>query len=132
MPQRRSNIGCSTYFTETIYMLTAFSKLCPEDDFFSESPRWNQVTKQETVVEGYPDVRKTDALRRVYVVHANNSECFHLRILLHVVKRPTSFISLRTFQGTIYEIFQGFCKAMDLLEDNTHWENTLFEGLLCC
>ena len=52
---------------------------------------WNQVTKQETVV-GYPDLRKTDALGRVNVVHANSSECFNLRILLHVVKGPTSFI----------------------------------------
>ena len=77
-----------------------------------ESPRWNQVTKQEMVVEGYPDVRKKDALGRVYVVHRINSECFHLRILPHVVKGPTSFISLRTFQGITYEKFQGFCKAM--------------------
>ena len=97
-----------------------------------ESPRWNKVTKQETVVEGYPDMRKTDALGRVYVVHPNNSECFHLRVILHVVKGPTSFISLRTFQGITYERFQGFCKAMYLLEDDTHWESTLYEGVLCC
>ena len=87
--------------------MTAFFKLCSEDDFartlvYDEVPggtTWNQVTKQETVVEGYPDVRKTVALGTVYVVHANNSDCFHLRILLHVIKGPTSFISLRTFQG---------------------------------
>ena len=112
-------------------MLTAFFKLCSEDDFartltYDKVPgyqTWNQVTKkfqlrkQGTLVEGYPDVRKTDALGRVYVVHSNNSECFHSRILLHIVKGPTSFISLRTFH---YEIFQGFCKAMDLLEDDAH------------
>ena len=95
-----------------------------------ESPRWYQAIKQEMVVEGYPDVRKTGALGRVYVVHTN-SECFHLRILLHVVKGPT-FISLRTFQGITYEKFQGFCKAMDLLEDDSHWESTLYESVLCC
>ena len=74
-------------------------------------------------------MRKTDALGRVYVVHANNSECIHLRILLHVVKGPTYFISLRTFHGITYEIFQGFCKAMNLLEDDTHWESTLSEAV---
>jgi hypothetical protein len=58
---------------------------------------WDQVTKQKTVIEGYPDVREKDALGRGYVVHANKSECFHLRILQHVVKGPTSFISLRSF-----------------------------------
>ena len=77
------------------------------------------------------NVRKTDALVRVCVIHPNNSECFHLRILAHVVKGPTYFISLRTFQGITQEIFQGFCKAMYLLEDDTHWESALSEGVLC-
>ena len=94
-------------------MLTVFFKLCSEDDFaqtltYAKAPgetTWNQVTKQGTVV-CYPDVRKTVALGRVYVVHANNSECLHLRILLHVVKGPSNFISLRTFQGITYELFQ--------------------------
>ena len=80
-------------------MLTAFFKLCSEDDFprtlaYDKVPggtTWNQVSKQETVFEGYPDVRKTDALGRVYIVHPNKSERFHLRILLHVVKRPYFF-----------------------------------------
>ena len=65
-------------------------------------------------------MRKTEALGRVFVVHANNSECFYLRIQLHVIKGPNSFIRLRTFQGITYEIFQGFRKAMYLLEDDTH------------
>ena len=55
-----------------------------------------------------------------------------MRILLHVLKGPTSFISLRTFQGITCEIFQGFCKAMYLLEDDTQWEITLSEAVLCC
>ena len=77
------------------------------------------------------NVRKRDALDRICVVHPYNSECFPLRILLHVVKGPTSFISLRTFQGKTQEKFQGFCKAMYLLEDDTHRESTLSEGGLC-
>ena len=51
-------------------MLTEFFKLNSEHDFartlaYDKVPggtTLNQVTKQETVVEGYPDVRKTDAL----------------------------------------------------------------------
>ena len=120
MPWRRSNIGCSTYFTENnIHVDSIFQimfRFCPK---VPGCTMWNQVTKQETIVEGYHDVRKTDTLGRVYLVHAN-SEYFHLRILCHVVKGPTSFISLRTFQGITYETFQGVCKAMGLLEDNTY------------
>ena len=48
-------------------MLTAFFKLYSEDDFartliYDKVPggtTWNQVTKQETVVEGYPDVKNS-------------------------------------------------------------------------
>ena len=47
-------------------MLTAFFKLFSEDDFartlaydkVPDGTTWNQVTKQETAVEGYPDVEK--------------------------------------------------------------------------
>ena len=47
-------------------MLTEFFKLCSEYDFartlaYDKVPggtTWNEVTKQETVVEGYPDVEK--------------------------------------------------------------------------
>ena len=92
--------------------------ILPAYDKVPGGTTWNQVTKQGTIIEGYPDVRKTDALGRVYILHSNSNECFHLRMLLHVVKGPTSLISLRTFQGITYEIFQGFCKAMYLLEDD--------------
>ncbi|XP_045456269.1 uncharacterized protein LOC123666107 [Melitaea cinxia] len=126
--------------------LTAFFKLCAEDDFaktltYDKVPAyytWNQNTKkfqrrkQGAVVLGYPGVRKTDALGRVYVVHPNNAECFHLRLLLHVIKGPTSFRSLRTFEGVTYDTFQGACKAMGLLEDDSHWESTLSEAAICC
>ena len=40
-------------------------------------------------------------------------------MLLHLVKGPT-FINLHTFQGITYETFQGVCKAMGPLEDDTH------------
>ena len=85
----------------------AFFKLCSEDDFARTladdkvpgGTTWNQVTKQETVVELE---KKKDALGIVCVVYANKSKCFHL--LLQVVKGPTYFISLRTFQGNIPRI----------------------------
>ena len=113
-------------------MLTAFFKLCSEDYFsqtlvYDKVPGGTKLLKKKRQLKVIMTLRKTVALGRVYVVHPNNSNCFHLRILLHVVKGPTSFISLRTFQG----IFQGFCKAMYLLEDDTYWESTLSELVLC-
>lgn len=126
--------------------LTAFFKLCAEDEFaktltydkFSSYYTWNQVgkkfnrRKQGTVVQGHPGVKKTDALGRVYTIHPNNTGCFHLRMLLHIVKGPTSFQNLRTVQNVIYDTFQGACKALGLLDDESHWENTLSEVSICC
>ncbi|GBP39032.1 ATP-dependent DNA helicase pif1 [Eumeta japonica] len=74
---------------------------------------------------------KTDALGRVYTIHPNNSECFYLRMLLHIVKGPTTFARLRTVQGVVYNTYQAACKTMGLLEDDSHWENTLSEAAVC-
>ncbi|KAE9540849.1 hypothetical protein AGLY_004094 [Aphis glycines] len=126
--------------------LTAFFKLCAKDEFaktitYDKVPNyytWNQSIKnfqrrkRGTPVENHPGVKKTDTLGRVYVVHPNNSECFYLRMLLHVIKGPISFASLRTVQGVTYDTFQEACKAMGLLEDDLQWENTLSEATVCC
>jgi hypothetical protein len=53
-------------------------------------------------------------------------------MLLRILKGPTSSISLRTFQGITYETFQRICKAMGLLEDDTHSESMLSEAALYC
>ncbi|GBP03678.1 hypothetical protein EVAR_2424_1 [Eumeta japonica] len=125
--------------------LTALFKLCAQDDFAKTlkygrvpSDTWNQSSKtdetngrkQGTAVDGFPGVKKTDALGRVYVIHPNNSECFRLRMLLHVVKGPTSFAHLRTVQGIIYNTYKTACKEMGLLEDDSHWKNTLSEAAI--
>ncbi|XP_044741959.1 uncharacterized protein LOC123302929 [Chrysoperla carnea] len=52
-------------------------------------------------------------------------------MLLHIVKGPTSFAHLRTVQGVVYNTYQAACKAMGLLEDDSHWENTLSEAAVC-
>lgn len=52
-------------------------------------------------------------------------------MLLHIIKGPTSFEHLRTVQGVVYNTYQAACKAMGLLEDDSHWENTLSEAAVC-
>ncbi|XP_017468423.1 PREDICTED: uncharacterized protein LOC108360582 isoform X2 [Rhagoletis zephyria] len=124
--------------------LTAFFKLCADDEFsktitYDKVPAyytWNgsakkfQRKKIGTPVQGYENLKKSDALGRVYVVHPNNSECFYLRMLLHKVKGPTSFHFLRTVQGTTLSSYQAACKALGMLEDDSHWEQTLLEAVV--
>lgn len=42
----------------------------------------------------------------------------------NVVKGPTSFEGIKTVQGVTYDTFQAACKAMGLLDDDSHWDNT--------
>ena len=79
-------------------------------------------------VEGYPLIYESDCLGRVYTVHPNDTECYHLRLLLHTVRGPTSFEALRTFNETVYPTYQEACKHRGLLESDDHWHNALTEA----
>jgi hypothetical protein len=146
--------GQRVYFTSSNVMehaqfpqettLTAFFKLCVEDDFaqtllYHEVPKyytWNTGNKKWNRrrlgldVPQHPGIKSSDALGRVYTVHPNNSECFHLRLLLHEVRGPKSFEDLRTFQGNISPTFKQACQLRGLLENDEHWNATLQEAAL--
>lgn len=119
--------------------LTAFFLLCQQDNFAKtlmycdvlkyytwDAPR--KVFKrrvQGAAVPGYANLRATDALGHVYTVHPNNFECFFLRLLLHTVRRPTSFEALRAIKGRICTTFRESCQIRGLLEDDIHWDTTM-------
>lgn len=122
--------------------LLKFFDLCKTDDFaktllYCEIPQffvWKSNKfmrrKQGKCVDGWPGVKKDHALGRVYTIHPNNSECYYLRLLLHVVRGPTSFSSIKTVNGVVHPTFQSACKALGLLEDDKHWDTTLEEAAL--
>ncbi len=72
--------------------------------------------------------RKSATLGRVYTVHPNNQECFYLRLLLHVVIGPKSFVDLRMVDGQVCETFQEACQQRGLLESDRHWDEALGEA----
>lgn len=123
--------------------LLAFFELCKTDDFaktllYSEVPSYfvwksNKFTRRKRGkdVDGWPGVKKEHALGRVYTIHPNNTECYHLRLLLHEIRGPTSFSELKTVNGVLHPTFQSTCKALGLLEDDKHWDTTLEEAALC-
>lgn len=124
--------------------LTAFFSLCRSDTFastllYSEVPSyytWNKSTKifqrrkQGKQVAGHPNIFSTDALGRIYTVHPNNGECFFLRLLLITVRGPTSFQELKTVNGHLCASFREACQRLQLLEDDSHWDNTLADATI--
>jgi hypothetical protein len=58
------------------------------------------------------------AVGRLYGVSHHNSELFALRMLLSVVKGPTSFEDIATYNGVIHETFRNACYARGLMSDD--------------
>ncbi|XP_071582444.1 uncharacterized protein [Temnothorax nylanderi] len=123
--------------------LLAFFELCKTDDFaktllYCEVPSYFvfknnkfERRKRGMDVDGWPGIKKDHALGRVYTIHPNNTECYYLRLLLHEIRGPTSFLDLKIANGVLCSTFQSACKALGLLEDDKHWDNTLEEAALC-
>lgn len=122
--------------------LLAFFDLCKTDQFakglfYYEVPEyyvWDVKDKswkrRKQGVDMGNGIKREHCIGRVYNVHPGNAECFFLRLLLHEVKGPTSFIDLKTFNGQIYSDFRSTCAAMGLLEDNQRWDLTMAEAVL--
>ena len=120
--------------------LMAFFQLCKTDDFaksllYPDVPSyyvWAKNTfrrrKQGQPVANHPGVKRDTVLGRVYTIHPNNTECYHVRLLLHHVVGPTSFTSLRTVNGFVHPTYQAACLALGLLENDRHWDQTLEEA----
>lgn len=126
--------------------LTAFFHLCRTDEFaktllYHEIPKyfvWNaskrefQRRKQGAFDPDHPGIHTSDALGRVYTIHPNNSECYYLRMLLHEVRGPISFQSLRTIDGVMCETYREACFKLGLLENDQHWDTTITEAAVTC
>ncbi|KAK4320910.1 hypothetical protein Pmani_008282 [Petrolisthes manimaculis] len=90
---------------------------------------WNR-RKFGQSVEGEPGIKRGTDLGRVYTVHPNNFECYYLRLLLHHVQGPTSFQDLKSVDGHVCETYRQACNLRGLLENDSHWDDTLSEAAM--
>ena len=58
------------------------------------------------------DLQDGHTLGRVYTVHPNNTACYYLRMLLHTVPGPESFLDLKTVDNVVCDTFQLACKRL--------------------
>ena len=66
----------------------------------------------------------------MYFVPPNAGERFYLRTLLTIVKGPTSFKDLCTFNNVVYPTFEQTCAARGLLANDEEWRQCLEEASL--
>ena len=61
------------------------------------------------------------SIGRISHVSPSSGELYFLRILLNVVKGPTCYDDLKTFNGKIHETFKDACIARGLLDDDAEY-----------
>ncbi|XP_073505192.1 uncharacterized protein [Phyllobates terribilis] len=113
---------------QAVFELQKNGPIIDEVEAFQMDRKTLEQRKRGLDIEGYPGVKATDTLGRVYTVHPSNAECFYLRMLLHVVKGPTSFSDLKTVGGHVCETFREACQRKGLLKNDGHWDMTLSEA----
>lgn len=112
--------------------LDAFFTYCASDPnarkyTYQEFPQhyvWHKIEKIWTPrKQGY-------AIGRMYFAGPNSGERFYLRLLLTVIKGPTSFEDLRTINGVLKNTFKEACIERGLLEDDGEWSQCLEEAVV--
>jgi hypothetical protein len=68
------------------------------------------------------------AIGRVYFAGPAAGERYYLRMLLYIVKGPTSWEYLRTVDGVVYDTFKAACAARGLLETDEEFDKCLKEA----
>ena len=122
--------------------LTGFFQLNQTDEFAStllypEVPRyfrWDKKDKRwQRRKQGKPHptqqgIREEHILSRVASIHPSNSECYHLRLLLHNLRGPTSFEEMKIVDGEICQTFKEACRRRGLIDGDDHFNMALQEA----
>jgi len=77
---------------------------------------------------GWKKRQRGTAVGRMYSASPFMGERYYLRLLLTVVRGPTSFQNLRTVDGKVCATFKEACIALGLLEDDGEWVALFSEG----
>ena len=113
--------------------LTAFMELAQTDQtakglFYHEVPQY--FTWKDNGKVWQPRQQDKQSLSRVAAIHPVNSECFHLRMLLHTLRGPTSFEELKIVDGEVCATFKEACRRRGLLDNDDHYDLALGETAL--
>ena len=103
---------------------------------FTCNPQLEEITAN--LPPGFSASDRPDIVARVFslklktllddLLNKRGGERFYLRLLLTVVKGPTTFDDLRTFEGVLYDTFKSACIARGLLDSDEQWNHSLMEA----
>ena len=127
--QKAVDNGEKTMLTEyfTANQMHENARSCYYRDF-PEQFVWNVGRKEWT-----PRIRlnseKPSTIGRLISIHPNRGESFYMRTLLLHRMGKVSFEDLRTVENILHPTFKAACIALDLLESDVIWRESLAEAV---
>ncbi|XP_019157990.1 PREDICTED: uncharacterized protein LOC109154712 [Ipomoea nil] len=87
----------------------------------------NKFVWKKEVREWHPR-KKGFSVGRIFFVPPGSGEIYYLRCLLNIVRGPTSFKDIMTFNGVEYLAFRDACYARGLLDDDKEYIDAIEEA----
>ncbi|XP_012858302.1 PREDICTED: uncharacterized protein LOC105977534 [Erythranthe guttata] len=72
--------------------------------------------------------KKGFSVGRIHYVAPGSGELYYLRILLNIIRGPSSYIELRTINNVVYPTFRDACYAIGLLDDDKEYIDGIEEA----
>ncbi|KAL7132194.1 hypothetical protein ABFS83_12G055800 [Erythranthe nasuta] len=72
--------------------------------------------------------KKGLSVGRIHYVAPGSGELYYLRILLNIIRGPSSYIELRTINNVVYPTFRDACYAIGLLDDDKEYIDGIEEA----
>lgn len=77
---------------------------------------------------GWIKRQRGTSIGRISYVHPTAGQRYYLRLLLNIVKGPTSFEDIRTVNGRVYPTYKDACYVLGLLNDDKEWHEAIQEA----
>ncbi|XP_010527539.1 PREDICTED: uncharacterized protein LOC104804874 [Tarenaya hassleriana] len=68
------------------------------------------------------------AIGRIFNVHPSSGELYYLRMLLNIVKGPTSYEDILTVDGVVHATYKAACYARGMLDGDSEWKEAIDEA----